>query len=68
VAQEDVAALMDRFTRADRSRTATGVHSGLGLAIVGRIMAVLDGSIVLRSSVGGEFEASLILPTVQHMK
>jgi signal transduction histidine kinase len=63
VAQSDVAVLMDRFSRADRSRAETGVHCGLGLAIVKRIVSVLRGSIVLRSSVGGEFEATLSLAT-----
>jgi len=61
VAQGEVAGLTDRFSRADRSRAATGIHYGLGLAIVSRIASVLHGSLVLQSSVGGEFKATLSL-------
>ncbi len=57
VPQDDVAALMNRFSRADRSRGATGIHFGLGLAIAERIAAILRCSLAVQSTVGGEFEA-----------
>jgi two-component system, OmpR family, heavy metal sensor histidine kinase CusS len=62
VAQERIAELMERFTRADPSRRAAEPHAGLGLALVGKITAILDGSLDIRSSAGGEFAVTLALP------
>lgn len=42
---EEVQHTCDRFWRADSARSATGVHSGLGLALTRRIMQFLDGQI-----------------------
>jgi len=61
VAQEHVAGLMDRFTRADSSREAAGFHRGLGLSIVSKIAAVLKCSLEIESRVGGEFAVAVSL-------
>jgi len=44
---EEVASVFDRLWRADTSRTETGVHAGLGLALCRRILAVLGETIVV---------------------
>lgn len=62
VAQEQVGELTRRFTRADSSRTMSGGHFGLGLALVARIAAVLGCEVDLRSSAGGDFEVVLSVP------
>ncbi|HEY1191348.1 MAG TPA: HAMP domain-containing sensor histidine kinase [Gemmata sp.] len=41
--------IFERFYRADSSRHATGVHAGLGLAIVREYVARLNGSIAVES-------------------
>jgi len=43
--QEEAPRIFDRFWRADTSRTDTGTHAGLGLALVRRIVLSLGGSI-----------------------
>ncbi len=58
VSQENVGDLLRRFTRADLSRKATGGHSGLGLALVSKIAAVLRYSMRIESRVGGEFSVT----------
>lgn len=62
IAQEDVPALMERFARGDPSRSASGLHAGLGLAIVARIAAILSCTLEIRSEVGGEFVVTLGFP------
>ncbi|MAE64497.1 MAG: hypothetical protein CMJ18_09530 [Phycisphaeraceae bacterium] len=42
----------DRFWRADTSRADTGVHYGLGLSLVERLIAALEGTV--ECTVGGE--------------
>jgi two-component system, OmpR family, heavy metal sensor histidine kinase CusS len=59
VSQENVGDLLRRFTRADLSRKATGGHSGLGLALVSKIAAVLRYSMRIESRVGGEFSVTI---------
>lgn len=51
----------DRFWRGDVARSATGEHSGLGLALAQRIMQFLGGQISI-SAEGGRFTADLQLP------
>lgn len=41
LSQEDVGHVFDMFWRADSARTDTGVHSGIGLAVVRKIAKVL---------------------------
>lgn len=55
--------IFERFYRADASRTATGVHAGLGLAIVREYVARLGGAITVDSEpgVGTTFRVTLPL-------
>jgi two-component system, OmpR family, heavy metal sensor histidine kinase CusS len=59
VAPEDVNTLLRRFARGDVSRTATGEHFGLGLALAAKIAAALHGSMDVQSRLGGEFSVTL---------
>lgn len=58
---EQVEHACDRFWRGDESRSATGVHSGLGLALSRRIVQFLKGQILI-SAADGRFTADLLLP------
>ncbi len=51
----------DRFWRADTARSATGVHSGLGLALVSRIVLFLDGKFDI-TVIDDKFVADIRLP------
>lgn len=44
--------IFERFYRADSSRTATGVHAGLGLSIVKEYISLLKGTIEVESQSG----------------
>jgi signal transduction histidine kinase len=52
LSQEEVRHVFDRFWRGDASRTDTGIHCGLGLAIAKRIVTSLGGTIA--ASVKGD--------------
>jgi len=59
--EEDVEHVFDRFWRGDRSRTHTGIHCGLGLALAQRSASALGGSI--SACIADErFSVRLILP------
>ena len=55
------AKIFERFYRADPSRTQTGVHAGLGLAIVHEYVGRLGGTIAVESlpGVGSTFRVTL---------
>jgi signal transduction histidine kinase len=53
--------VFDRFWRADMSRSDTGIHCGLGLALVEKIIRNLAGSIQAASQ-NGLFLATIVLP------
>jgi len=53
--------VFERFWRADASRTNTGIHCGLGLAIAKRIVTSLGGTIAASVS-GDNFVVRIILP------
>jgi signal transduction histidine kinase len=59
---EQAAKVFDCFWRGDSSRKDAGVHCGLGLALVERIIKALGGSTTVEVENGGIFKIHLILP------
>jgi len=59
---EQVSQVFDSFWRADSSRSHTDVHSGLGLAIVQRVVRALGGAASVKVQKGGIFAVRLVLP------
>ena len=62
LAPQHIDRVFDRFWRADTSRSATGSHSGLGLALTKRIVQFLGGTIEA-ATVNGRFVITLQLQT-----
>ncbi|MBA4191704.1 MAG: hypothetical protein C0467_27305 [Planctomycetaceae bacterium] len=54
--------IFERFYRADPSRHSTGVHAGLGLAIVREYVTRLEGTIVVESAPGSGSLFRVTLP------
>jgi len=59
---EQIAHVFDCFWRGDSSRTDTGVHCGLGLALVERVVKALGGSAGVELQEEGIFVVKLALP------
>jgi len=59
VAQEDAENVFSRFWRGDASRSNVGVHFGLGLPLVKRIVTALGGTIRVQTAVGGNFSVTV---------
>ncbi len=59
--QEQIAQVFDCFWRGDSSRKDPGVHCGLGLALVQRLMTALGGSATAQLQPGGVFAVRLDL-------
>jgi signal transduction histidine kinase len=62
ISQEQAESAFDQFWRGDEARSEVGVHCGLGLSLVRKIAAVLGGTAVARSSMGGSFEMAVSIP------
>jgi heavy metal sensor kinase len=60
--QEDTRHVFERFWRGDAARTDTGIHCGLGLALVQRAVAGLGGAVTAEVA-GGTFTVRLTLPS-----
>ena len=61
LSEQDVAHVFERFWRGDASRTRTGLHCGLGLALVQRAVESLGGTVA--ASIGGDtFTVRVVLP------
>ena len=58
---EQAAHVFDRFWRGDASRTGTGVHCGLGLALVERAVQALGGTVTAAAE-DGRFVIRLTIP------
>jgi len=58
---EQAAQVFDCFWRGDSSRTGTGIHCGLGLALVQRLVRALGGSVIVELHPGGIFFIRLTL-------
>jgi heavy metal sensor kinase len=52
IPEEIRGSIFERFFRADPSRHATGLHAGLGLAIVREYVELMGGTITVESAVG----------------
>ena len=61
LSDDDVSHVFERFWRADPSRTDTGTHCGLGLAIVRRAVESLGGT-ATAASAGDVFAIRIALP------
>ncbi len=62
VAQDVVPALFERFVRGDAARGDTGLHCGLGLALIGRTAATLGLAVRVTTEAGGDFSITLSAP------
>jgi signal transduction histidine kinase len=60
--KEDVLHVFERFWRAESSRTETGVHLGIGLSFVERIVQSLGGKADARATDAGVFTIKIALP------
>jgi two-component system heavy metal sensor histidine kinase CusS len=60
--QEEAEELCDRFRRRDAARSVTGVHYGLGLALVSSIMEVLEGKVLISAHKGRTYEVLISVP------
>lgn len=67
VAHEQVPDLFERFSRGDVSRDQTGLHCGLGLALVAKITSLLGMEVSVETSIGGEFSISLRMPSASRV-
>lgn len=65
---EQASQVFDCFWRGDSSRKDAGVHCGLGLALVERIIRGLGGSASAEVQAGGIFAVRLIIPDVQESR
>ena len=59
---KQVAQVFDCFWRADSSRSDTGIHCGLGLALVQRLVKALGGNVIAELKPDGIFVLQIILP------
>jgi signal transduction histidine kinase len=59
---EQVSKVSDYFWRGDSSRSDAGVHCGLGLALVRRIVQALGGTFTIQLEQGGIFTTRVTLP------
>jgi two-component system, OmpR family, sensor kinase len=62
IAPEDLPHIFERFYRADKSRTHTSDHTGLGLAICQSIVEAHGGRITVQSTPGNGAEFTVTLP------
>ncbi|RKY09808.1 MAG: hypothetical protein DRP66_01310 [Planctomycetota bacterium] len=62
LAAVDVEQVFDSFWRRDESRTGTGEHFGIGLAVVQKLAKALGITVKARSEQHGVFTISLELP------
>lgn len=60
--KDEASQVFDCFWRGDSSRTDTGTHCGLGLALVQRIITALGGSASVEVQPDGIFTIHLLLP------
>jgi signal transduction histidine kinase len=64
LSQDEVAHVFERFWRGDSARAATGVHCGLGLALVQRAVTAFGGTVDVGVA-GGLFAVRVRLPAAK---
>lgn len=64
LSRNDVSRVFDRFWRADASRTATGLHCGLGLSLCKKLVELQRGTIAADVR-DGSFFVTLTLPSAE---
>lgn len=62
---EQVSHVFEAFWRADSSRTAVGIHCGLGLALVQRLTKILGGRVIAQLQPPGIFTIQITLPSMR---
>ena len=62
LSQDEAEHVFERFWRGDTARSAAGVHCGLGLSLVKKIVEILGGAVEVRASRGGDFEIAVSIP------
>ena len=62
LSDEQVEKVFDSFWRADQSRSDAAIHSGLGLALVKRIITALNGTVTAKIDQPDTFKIILTLP------
>lgn len=63
LSQEEAESALIPFWRHDPSRNSAGVHCGLGLSLVQQIALALGGQLSVKSCRGGQFEATIDIPS-----
>jgi len=64
---EQVSQVFDCFWRSDSSRSDTGIHCGLGLALVQKLVRILGGNATAELQSGGIFTIRVTLPVRPQM-
>ena len=59
IAAEDSQRVFDRFWRGDAARTQSGLHAGLGLSIVKRVLDATGGNIRVVAEMNGWFQVEV---------
>ena len=58
----DLPHILERFYRAEKSRSSEDMHTGLGLSVCQSIASELDGRIEVKSTLGQGTEFTILLP------
>jgi len=62
LSQDQAKCAFEQFWRGDEARSDAGAHCGLGLSLIKKAVAVLGGTVSVRSQIDGDFEISVSFP------